>query len=148
MRQSSRQTRRRLLRVQTSTLDLPVHLYARQRELMNERRSLANERRELVDRMVASSLECSVDDEGEVLGTEEGRDVGADEVETLAEPGDGAGEGRVDVELPASGVEVEISCCEGGGRRSLPFLRRMRRDGGGMEGEEEVETHFSNLDTT
>lgn len=102
MRKTRSQTRYSLLRVQTGALDLTIHLYTREGESVGESGTVLNERRALTESAVSGCLESDVDDESEVFGSEESRNVFVDQVETSLEPFCGFGERRVDVGLSAS----------------------------------------------
>lgn len=105
VRKSSSKGRRRLEGIQTGRANLTEHLNRRKAETSGEAGSLANERGAKRESAVRGGLEGDVDDHGEVLGHEEGRNVLLDEVEALLEPGGGRSETRKDVELPARRAE-------------------------------------------
>ena len=101
MRKTGGQTGNSLVSVQTSTLDLTIHLHASERESVGECGAFSNERSELTESTVSSGLESDVDDESEVFGSEERRNVLLDQVETSLEPFCRFRESRENIGLPA-----------------------------------------------
>lgn len=100
VRKSSGEGRSRLEWVQAGRANLTEHLNRRKAETSGEAGSLADEGSAEREGAVRRGLEGDVDDQREVLGHEEGRNVFFDEVEALLEPGGGRGETRKDIELP------------------------------------------------
>lgn len=68
---------------------------------MGESGTVSDERRTLTESAITGSLESDVDDESEVFGSEERRDVFLDQVETSLEPFCGFSESGEDIGLSA-----------------------------------------------
>lgn len=103
VRETRSEARHGFAGIQRRGLDEAVHLDGRQRQVLREGVSVGDEVGTLLDGGATGGLVSLVDDDGEVLGAEEGRYSGLDLVEALLEPCGGlrqAGEGGC---LPVTG---------------------------------------------
>lgn len=92
VRQTSRQTRHRLARADTGTLDQTIILHRAQGEIVDQRMTARNKVGTLLDDRLTRGLVGCVDNQGKVLGAHEGRAGGADQREAVFEPCEGFGE--------------------------------------------------------
>lgn len=121
MRETSRERRDDLEGVETCGGDFTVHLDGGEGEGNDKVVAGSNERGHELDGVVVGGLVRDVDDHAEVLGAEEGGDVGLYLLEALLDPGSRLGEVRKALDLPEGSAK---SVAEPNGEKQDHSLRQ------------------------